>query len=96
MSVARMAVETSRTHIDGAQTLESAGRVRVEIILKEILALVEGCHHTCILHSQCRLLECCRGVVGCRAKLSAGEIVLWIVYLRSLAYLPRQWLRDSV
>ena len=90
MAIARVAVVASRAHIHWAQAAEGSRGVGVEVFLEEILTLFEGRHHTRVLHSQGRLLVGGGGVVGRGAQLTSGEVIFRIVYLGSIANLPRK------
>ena len=92
VTIARMAVQAASAHIDRAETVEGSFSICVIVFLKEILALVEGSHHACILHSFRRLFEGGRSVYGSSAKQTAGIIVFRIVGGCRVANLPCGWL----
>ena len=90
MSVAWVAVVASRAHVHWAQAAEGTRGVGIEVFLEKVLTLVEGRHHTRVLHSQGRLFVGGGRVVGRGAQLTSGEVIFRIVYLGSIANLPRK------
>ena len=90
MSISRMAIQASRTHIYRSQSRESAGGVGIEIIFKQILAFVEGRHHARIFYGCSRLLEGRGRIVGGGSQLSSSKILFRVVNHYTVTYFPGQ------
>ena len=96
MTIARVTVETAAAHIDGAQTVKSTVGIGVVVFLKEILALVESSHHTCILYCLRGLLKGRGGIHGSSTQLSACIVILRIIGSGRVANFPRGGLNGFI
>ena len=88
VTIAWMTIETTTTHIDWTQSVESTFSIGVVVLLEKILAFVEGSHHTCIFHCFRGLFESSRGIYRCSAKQSACIIFFRIVCRCRVADFP--------